>query len=207
MPCSEGTQNPLNVNGLTFDEQFESILTEHKKLITYQINKLHLRNDEYAMSYGIEALYNAMCTFTPGKGASFPTYATVCIYNKLAARIKEKKRLKNTRVVLYEDLKTTNDDNVVSSIIETYASDTDIERDYSAKVGVDLIQQHITTLVKTETTVLSQNILQRWIDSNYTLTRRELAAEFNCSPSNVTRVITKFRTNLKQLLMGDDILC
>lgn len=50
---------------------------------------------EDAIQEGIIGLYSALCTFDEGKGASFSTYACICVQNAVASAVRASQRVKH----------------------------------------------------------------------------------------------------------------
>jgi len=163
-------------------------------LLHAQLKKFYLVNDPDAISYGYEALYKAILTFTPGKSA-FSTYATVCIYNRLGSHI----RSLNTQIitntgsyeeVAYEELR----------LIDTLESPDTVDESILSEAGVEyfhkVFKYCLKELVRSD---LHKQIISLWYDSNFTMTHAKIAEELGCAQSYVSQTIKWFKASMKQI--------
>lgn len=147
-------------------------------IVYAQLHKFNLEADEDAFSYGLEALWHAIETFDESKGYSFSTYAYACVYNGLAMYC----RKKPPREASYEDLLEKNQ-------LPTYYIDTGEEvRDILDKVKIAIF--HISNREH-------RAILKYWASTNFEAKQSEIAEKFGISQAQVSRIINKFRKELR----------
>lgn len=179
-------------------EVVEQIIMLNEKLIWKQITKFGLLNDPEAASLGFEALYNAVLTFNGSKKASFPTYATVCIYNRLGSYV----RSLNTNIrkntisydVCIDDKGTTH--------LDSFESCLTADGSLLEMTGIKEIMRGVQECEGMVSNERQQAILKYWRESGFSATHREISAALDCSQSYVSQTINKFRERLKYKLEG-----
>src|SRR5206468_11573714 len=80
-------------------EVVDELLQLNYGLIDKQLRKLYVENHPDALSFGYEALYNAIMTYDHKKKIRFSTYASVCIYNAIGNYIRKLKSMEATQVI------------------------------------------------------------------------------------------------------------
>ncbi len=175
------------------EDVVEELITLNYGLLYKQLSKFYLLDDPDALSFGYEALYNAIMSYNPDNTSKFSTYATVCIYNKLGSHV----RALNTQIVVNTDFCDRADGtSVLDKIESSYTADGDI----IDKTGVKAIHETINKCLGEVTNENHKCILMLWIGSDFTMTQTTIASEVGCSQTYVAQVLKKFKSRLKRRL-------
>lgn len=161
-------------------------------LITRQLYKFRLSKEPDAISLAYEALYNAILTYTDGKGSSFKTYATVCIYNALGGHVRKLKTLSVANTYLYESV--TGKD--ISMIQDTISIDDGILRQCNTAELASVFNSCYTQL----TVPLQKSVVNLWASSGFSMTQTEISLSVGCAQTYVTKILKKFRQDMKNKL-------
>jgi RNA polymerase sigma factor (sigma-70 family) len=162
-------------------------------LLYNQLKKFYLLNDPDAISFGYEALYNAIMTYAPEK-STFSTYVTVCIYNQLGCHV----RSLNTKIVTntgsYEEI--VSEDLRLIDMLEVPGT---VDEDILSEVGVDYLHRVFAFCYDKLTVETHKKVIDLWRDSEFTVTQAKIAEELSLSQSYVSYVIKCFRASMKQI--------
>ena len=166
----------------------EQIMRDNKGLMYKQLHKFNLAYNEDAISYAMEALWNAAKTFNPNAGIKFSTYASTCIYNGIMMyfRVSEEK----LDVTSYDEV---NEDGL--SLLDSLA---DIP--VCDQKRIEQIYDLMYKVADTMTRESQVKLVYAWIDSNFEAKQRELAAQFDVTQAAVSRTLGIYKNKLKQEL-------
>lgn len=184
---------------LTMDktpEVLDELIALNYGLLMKQLGKFYLHNDADALSYGYEALYNAINTFDGAKNSSLSTYATICIYNRLGSYVRTLNNCINTNTMSYET--PVGEDDLV--ILDTLESPHTADAALLSQVGINNVRLAADRSIAEVTNPLHRAIVATWVESDYTETHSSIAARLNCTQSYVSQVIKKFKNVLKNKL-------
>lgn len=159
-------------------------------LLNKQLSKFHLLNDPDALSYGYEALYNAILTYNSDRPNKFSTYASVCIYNKLGSYVRTLRAQKNNNIISYEIPVG------IGTLADLLESDIVIDDD----LMVSSIHSTLARCYHTLTNSLFKQIIKLWILSEFTMTQVHIADKLGCSQTYVSQVLKQFKYKLEVML-------
>lgn len=174
------------------EEIIEELIVANKGLIYKQLYRFHLINDQDAYSHALFALYKAIITYDASKGAAFSNYATVCIFNALGCYIRGIKS--GIEEVSYDTMVCED----ASFINILPGPDTADGRYMTYKNIIDVYKILNEVLVRLPK--LNKQVISLWIDSEFTIGQKELAAETKCSQSYVSRILADFKKIVKNKL-------
>lgn len=177
------------------EEVVEELIKLNYGLLYKQLDKFYLTDDPDALSLGLEALYNSIMTFEPGKSA-FSTYATVCIYNRLGSHVRSLNTLINTNTVSYET--PVGPDG--TSIIDKLESPLTADEEVLAESGVEHIWQVFHVCLGELDNGLHKRIVSLWGESGFTVSQAVIAETVGCTQTYVSQILKKFRNILKERL-------
>jgi DNA-directed RNA polymerase specialized sigma subunit len=177
-------------------ENIEELITLNDGLVYAQLHKFGMSKDCEAKSFALEALFKAIITFKPDKGAVFSTYATVCIYNALGSYLRGIKS--GLDVVSYDALVGDG----VSFLSMMESSDT-ADGAYLDKVAVINTYRIVIVEIGRVNRPTYKKVLNLWLNSNFKATQEELAVRAGCSQSYVSRILLWFYKLLKNKLQEE----
>ena len=177
-------------------DKVNKLIEQNIGLVGAQLKKLHLSKDKDAYSEGLNALYKAIVTFDAEKDTKLSTYATTCIYNALAGYLRKQNSVILTNTCSYDAPLADSAYTLADTLVSPLTADSTI----LTSASVDTIEQQVYLTLNTVTHDRAKKILSIWIDSNYTMLYKEIAAQTGCSPSYVSNTIQVFRKNLKKRL-------
>lgn len=182
-------------------DNVSSKIEELRGIVYAQLKSLHLSYDEDATSIGLMALHKAILTFEEGKGAKLSTYATTCVYNALGCYIRKQKTNLALNTSSY-DIQLQDG----TAIVDLLMCPEDVAQEVESADTIYHINSVVEDTYMTITNVNARAVLRLWIDTNYTMTFREIALHNNCSISYVSNIIQAFRQALKRKLIAKNIL-
>lgn len=173
-------------------EVADEILRLNYGLLDKQLNRFGLRNNHDAISFGYEAMYNAVMTYN-GK-SKFSTYATVCIYNRLGSYIRT---LKTTEPVLSYDAPIGNDGD---TFLDLLSSSETADKNIIMEEGIESIHSCITYCYNEIKNPLHKSIVDTWVGSEFKMSQASIAELNGCTQTYVSVVLGKFKSKLKKKL-------
>jgi RNA polymerase sigma factor (sigma-70 family) len=179
-------------------ENITELLILNDRLLRKYLQKNYLEHDEEAYSYGQQALYKAIMTFEVGGNVAFSTYAYRCIFNLVGSYIRHINSNKEKTPVVSFDQPTSADSDI--TIGTTLSSDIDVENDVVSDMNIKPIWQAFWAEYNSVQNPLSKQVLEKWYDSDFKMSNKELAASVGCSQSYVNRILNQFRIKMKRRL-------
>lgn len=184
---------------LTMDkspEVVEKLIKLNEGLIWKQLKKFGLIGDPEAISLGYEALYKAIMTFDASRSSKFSTYATVCIYNSLGTYVRSLNTVIRKNTISYD----APVDDEGTTYLDSFESTLTTDGKLLEKAGVEEIMQCVEQCIAEVNNKTQRSILEYWRKSMFKATHKEIASKLNCSQSYVSRILNRFRCNLKNKL-------
>ena len=172
----------------------ETVINQNVGLLYKQLHKFHLASDADAISFGYEALWKAVTTYSADKDVKFSTYATVCIFNALGSYVRTLNRQRQLEVISYNNIV----DNT-TEYLELLKSPVNIEDEYVRNEYASVLDVTLESVFN----MLSKKhkeIITRWIDSDFEATATQIAKEVGCSQSYVSQVEAIFKGKFKKRL-------
>ncbi len=165
---------------------FNSLALEYESIIAAKASLAHTKGVDFEdlLQEGYMALFNAVKTYSPQAGASFKTYATVCIGNRIASVARNHGSSKNRPLRNYSELE---DDEM--------AADSNYEPEFAvfARDRVETIYKNMAQLLsETENCVL----LHYLSGKSYA----EISREFGITEKSVDNALQRARRKLKSAL-------
>lgn len=182
--------------GLT-KEVMNEIVVLNEGLIYSQINKLHLKDNDDALSEAYNAMFNAITTYDYEKDATFSSYATVCIYNSLGCLIRTMHTQFNKSITSYDKPLDEDGNLFLLDILES--SDTS-DGHYLSNETVKIIDKAVTDTCHKWHNNTHKDIILTWRESGYTMLQSDIAETLGITQTYVSQVINKFRKELKKKL-------
>lgn len=182
------------------NEVVDEIIRINHKLIYKQLHRFHLAHDPEAESIGFEALMNAAYTFNSDKPAKFPTYATVCIYNRLSGHIKSLNtiRMQEYKAILSLDKPVKLDGSTLGEFI---AGGIEPEMVLNTEDRADFIMRKVWECYETFSNSPKRKlIVKTWIDSNFEMVHTDIAKVAKCTQTYVSQTIQIFKFKLGGLI-------
>ena len=179
--------------------QQERMVEDNIGLVTYVL-KHYTRDIRYewddAYQYGCLGLVDAVCTYDPGKGFAFSTYANKCIYRNIKRWEAYNTRKKNSfgRNTTHVSFDRKNDALSTSNTLHEKLLPVDYvtpEEAYIRKELVSLIKAYMSTFPQDAQTAL-------WYVSILRVrTAREMGLELGMDAYDVQRMIKKYMRMLR----------
>ncbi len=162
---------------------FNSIASECEGIIVAKASLAHTKGVDFEdlLQEGYMALFNAVKSYVPEAGASFKTYAAVCIGNRIASVARDHGSSKNRALHDYSAL----EDNEM-------AADSNYEPEFAvfARDRMNMIYEYMSVLLsETENRVLTHYLSGESYGS--------IAAELNVTEKAVDNALQRARRKLK----------
>lgn len=157
-------------------------------------------DSEDLIQEGMVGLLSAIRMFNPEREASFPTYAEICIKNRVLSAIKAASRDKHTPLNTYVSFETPS----LEGNSDYYAYGTDQHRlddPEAIFIGREMLQERMDVL-RGQLSGFEANILGLYLNG---LSYSEIAAEVNKSPKSVDNAVQRIRRKLAQHFQSGDI--
>lgn len=157
-------------------------------------------DSEDLIQEGMVGLLSAIRMFHPEREASFPTYAEICIKNRLRSAIKAASRDKHTPLNTYVSFETPSLDG--NSEYYPYGTARQrLEDPEAILIGREMLQERMDVL-RGQLSGFEASILGLYLNgSSYS----EIAAEVNRSPKSVDNAVQRIRRKLAQHFQSGDI--
>lgn len=162
---------------------FNSIAEEYEGMIVAKASLAHTKGVDFddLLQEGYMALFNAVKTYSPLAGASFRTYAAVCIGNRIASVARDHGSSKNRAL---HDYSVLEDDEM--------AADSNYEPEFAvfARDRMNMVYENISNLLsETENCVLMRYLS----DESYST----IAEELNMTEKAVDNALQRARRKLR----------
>lgn len=176
----------------------DKLIADNMGLVYKQLHHFHMINDDDALSFAMEALWNAARTY---KGsAAFSTYATVCIYNALGGYVRRLNKKNQLSTISYNN--TVEDDKT----FELFLGATETPEDTLIKAETyGVVLETFNDLYLALDNPTARQIIDYWHTSGFNAKQTEIAGALNVTQSYVSRVLSAFRHKLKKKL--EEYLC
>lgn len=173
--------------------ELDCFITENHNLIYSFLKSRNLTIDDY---YDIAAigLVNAARNFNPKQGSKFSTYAYFVMWNEVKRQWRKEtvqKREEEKYLFHYNTSKKNNDGKEINDGLNCIP---DIRYNVENETIIKIVLKNFFDKIKNEK---EKKILCKFI-SGYK--QREIAEEFNVTPSNISRIINKLLKQLKKEL-------
>lgn len=180
----------------------ETLLIRYQRLVRICARPYFLAggDSEDLIQEGMVGLLTAIRVYDPGKGASFRTYAEICIRNRLISAVKAALRDKHSPLNNYVSFETP----FFDGITDHYAYSTDQQRQEDPEaimIGREEFQERMDVL-KGQLSGFEAKILGLYLNG---LSYSEIAAEVNRSPKSVDNAVQRIRRKLAQHFLSGDI--
>lgn len=178
-------------------QDINSIIANNTGLIYMQMNRFHLYKDPDAESFAYEALYKAALTFNEAENVKFSTYATVCIYNALGCYIRKLNNKQQLDVISYNTVAYSDevgDHEHEEFITNGITTEDEVLNALSYNELVDIIDQAVKSISNTK----QRSIIAMYVNSDYTLSSKELASIIGVSQSYASQVLNIFKGDLRK---------
>lgn len=175
----------------------DMMISDNTGLVYAQLNRFGLREDQDAESAAYGALHKAAITYKPNKGVEFSTYATCCIYNALASRLRSLKSQQSVEIVSLSDPVGFDEGNATR--LDKICIDNSVESIFVKKENSELLWQAINK-AKDKLAGTSAKVIERWIESDFTAKQKELASETGVSQSYISTALGQFKRYLREEL-------
>lgn len=169
----------------------EKVIADNTGLVYQQLHKFNLAYNDDAISYAMEALWQAAETYDPSKGFAFSTYASSCVYNGIMMYFRGQNKESNLDTVSIDT--ELNDEGFTLVDILVGAPDIDTEK-------LQEIYHIIYKVIDKLHIGTHRDIVMAWVDSNFEATQNELADTFHVKQGTVSRVLSSFKYKLKKEL-------
>jgi RNA polymerase sigma factor (sigma-70 family) len=174
-------------------ENIEELIVLNFGLINKQLFKFYLVNDPDALSYGYEALYNAIMTYDSKKNTEFSTYAMVCIYNRMGSHV----RSINTAIIQNTTSYEEPVDEHGNSLIGMLESNLTADGKMIDACNVSNIYSKFVECYNKLGNPLHKRIIRVWVGSEFTMTHVKIAEASGCTQTYVSQVLKKFKHKLE----------
>ena len=178
------------------DTNARNILVEHNLRLVAHIIKKYYQNDgsDDLVSIGTIGLIKAINTFDISKSIKLSSYASRCIENEILMHFRNNR--KSSQDISLNDTIDTDKDGNPLTLMDTMASDMDIEESVDTKLHLEVLHKYIDeTLTDREKEI----ILKRYgIGGEKMLTQREIAKKMNISCSYISRIEKKALEKLRK---------
>ncbi len=157
-------------------------------------------DSEDLIQEGMVGLLSAIRMFNPEREASFPTYAEICIKNRVLSAIKAASRDKHTPLNTYVSFETPS----LDGNTDYYAYGTAQQRlddPEAILIGREVLQERMDVL-RGQLSGFEASILGLYLNG---LSYSEIAAEVNRSPKSVDNAVQRIRRKLAQHFQSGDI--
>ncbi len=148
--------------------------------------------NEDIIQEGMIGLFKAVRDFDPSKGASFSTFANLCVKRQLITAVKQSNRKKHSPLNSYVSFYSTDDDE--SYLVDELAADknTEPERMMLGKDQSEKINEYIDRyLSKYEKSVLSEYLSG--------ISYEEIAEHLSKTPKSIDNAVQRIRKKLKNI--------
>jgi DNA-directed RNA polymerase specialized sigma subunit len=179
------------------EQDINDRIADNMNIVYYMINRMYLNNDPQALSLGLEALYNALQTYTANEKTKFSTYACVCIYNTLGGYIRTMNKLRQVHTVSYDALISYD---TQTTLLDTLPDDCDIEADYIHKEECGRLYAQFVHVYNCTHNPVHKNILSIWHLNDFNISATDIAKIANVSQSYVSNVLAIYKTRIKKSL-------
>lgn len=176
----------------------DKMISENTGLVYAQLNRFGFRDDQDAESAAYGALHKAAITYKPDKGVEFSTYATCCIYNALAGRLRSIKSQQSVEVVSLSDPVGFEEGNATR--LDKICVDNSVESTFINKEKSILLWQAINN-AKDRLSGTSAKVIECWMQSDFTAKQKELASETGVSQSYISTALGQFKRYLREELV------
>ncbi len=176
----------------------DKMISDNTGLVYAQLNRFGLRDDQDAESSAYGALHKAAMTYKPDKGVEFSTYATCCIYNALAGRLRSIKSQQSVEIVSLSDPVGFEEGNTTR--LDKICVDNSVESAFIKKEKNELLWQAINN-AKDHLSGTSAKVIECWIQSDFTVKQKELASETGVSQSYISTALGQFKRYLREELV------
>lgn len=171
----------------------DQLIRDNMALAFYHLKKFGCAGDDEARSAALEGLWKAAQTYDASKGASFGTYASVCIYNSIGMYLRKLKRKR-----MHETISI--DDNLCEGFT---VADTLMDKDtpeslyLSTELISDMRKAYLRVLAKT-TSDKQKRVITLWFESYGKMRQRDIAQATGFSQSYVSRVLGTIKHKIRQ---------
>ncbi len=165
---------------------FNSIAAEYEGIIAAKASLAHTKGVDFEdlLQEGYMALFNAVRTYSPEAGATFKTYATVCIGNRILSVARDHGSSKNRA---FHDYSALSDDEM--------AADSNYEPEFAvfARDRMNMIYRYMSLLLSdTENRVLMLFLSGK----SYAV----IAKELNMTEKSIDNALQRARRKLKSAI-------
>lgn len=175
----------------------DRLIRENERLAYFHLKKFGRLFDEDARSAAFEGLWKAARTFDASKGASFGTYASVCIYNSIGMYLRKAKRAADHEAMSLED--EISDGFTLADAIPDKHTPESVYLASEAIADMHLAYSRVFSKTSSEK---QREVMRLWYESRGDMTQQEIANTTGYSQSYVSRVISatkhKIRTELEE---------
>ena len=177
----------------------EKLLEEYKELVKAKAGLYFMLggDKEDIIQEGMIGLYKAIQSYDEGKGASFKTYADICINRQIISAIKAANRKKFTplNTALSFD-KPMDDDPDSPSLAETLSAGTDTDPETIA-----LLNEMTELLLSPDAKILSpfeRTVIEAMLSGG---DYQSIAKDLGKTPKQIDNTIQRIRTKLKKFFI------
>lgn len=176
------------------DAAMEYLIKKYMGVVKKESRTLYIigAENEDIVQEGMIGLFKAIRDFDSDKGASFSTFATLCVRRQLITAVKQSNRKKHSPLNSYVSFYLTDDDE--GFLVDELAADknTEPERMIIGKDSSDKISEFIDkNLSKYEKSVLTEYLS----GSSY----EEIAARLLKTPKSIDNAVQRIRKKLKSI--------
>ena len=176
-------------------------ISDNMGLVYKQLHRFNRAYDDDAFSHALEALSNAARTYDESKSVAFSTYASVCIYNKIAWYLREEARVK-LQVISYEEPAIDGTD---VRLVDTLADPEATEDNILKNELYDNLWRAFDIVYNSLPNDVSKQIIALWRESEFTASQTVLAQNTGVSQAHVSRTLSAFKHKLKKEM--EEYLC
>lgn len=169
----------------------EELLNKYRNMVKVKARSYYLvgASTEDVMQEGMIGLFQAICVYKPDKGASFATFANLCVRRKILQAINLANRDKHKPLNLAESLDDKNNGNLMAKVealnIEISPEEKLIGKEESAAF-LERVQKSLTKMEKEVLTLYLQG-----------LSYAEIAQELALQEKSIDNAIQRIRKKIQ----------
>ncbi len=176
------------------DAAMDYLIKKYMGVVKKESRTLYIigAENEDIIQEGMIGLFKAVRDFDPSKGASFSTFANLCVKRQLITAVKQSNRKKHSPLNSYVSFYSTDDDE--SYLVDELAADknTEPERMMLGKDQSEKINEYIDRyLSKYEKSVLSEYLSG--------ISYEEIAEHLAKTPKSIDNAVQRIRKKLKNI--------
>lgn len=174
------------------------LISENLGLVYSQLRRFNLLDDQDAESIAYEALYRALQTYKPESGNTIATYAICVVSNALRGHLRTKNKKRQVYTISYHTPLQDNEED--GHLIDLIGFGATAEDNLLQSELQERVHNALSNARAELTTPLRISIFDMWVDSDFTISQREIARRLGTSQTTVSLAISNFKYKLKKEL-------